>query len=206
MVIDRAPLGLLIAALGAAVLALSVFTPWYGVSITPSGAVAAQQEISIVAQEYGNVHLQARANGIGAELKSLAGRQLATVTAHQTMKHVSLILLVLAGIALLASLLRLADARGALTATGGQIALCGAIAAGIVLFRMVKRPDPAASFVSLSPTWGIWLALASAGAVVVGGLVAGTGRSRMRTSPKVGPGAPVARDVASPLAVFRDRP
>jgi hypothetical protein len=48
---DRAPLGLLIAALGAAVLAVSVFLPWYGVSITASGAASAQQELATVAQQ-----------------------------------------------------------------------------------------------------------------------------------------------------------
>jgi len=58
MVDDRAPLGLLIAALGAAVLAVSVFLPWYGVSITASGAASAQQELSTVAQQYGNASFQ----------------------------------------------------------------------------------------------------------------------------------------------------
>jgi len=42
MVEDRAPLGLIIAAVGAAVLAISVFLPWYGLSITQSGATATQ--------------------------------------------------------------------------------------------------------------------------------------------------------------------
>jgi|SRR5579871_3172443 len=206
MIVDRAPFGLVISTLGAAVLAVSVFAPWYGVSITPSGAAVAQQELAIVAHTYGNLNFQARANGIGAQFNTLAGRELATVTAHQTMKHVSTMLLILAGIALLASLLRLANARGVLMATGGQIALCGLIAAGIVVFRMVKRPDPAANFIALTPTWGIWLALGSAAAVVVGGLIAGSARFQTRTTHKVGPGPAVARDVASPLAVFRERP
>ena len=82
MVDDRAPLGLLIAALGAAVLAVSVFLPWYGVSITASGAASAQQELSTVAQQYGNASFQTGASQFGAEFSSLAGRQLATVSAQ----------------------------------------------------------------------------------------------------------------------------
>lgn len=206
MVVDRAPLGLLIAALGAAVLAVSVFAPWYGLSITASGAVAARQELSYVAEQYGNAAFQTRANGIEAQFDALTGRQLATVSAHQTMKHVSTILLVLAGIALLASLLRLADLRGLLYATGGQIALAGVIAAGIVIFRLYWHPDRAVGFISLSPIWGIWLALVSSAVVVAGGMVAGSGRSRLRETQKRGPGPPpIGRNVTSPLAIFRQR-
>src|SRR5262249_13224271 len=49
---DRSQLGFLVAALGAAVLAVSVFLPWYGVSITASGAATAQQQLTTVAQQY----------------------------------------------------------------------------------------------------------------------------------------------------------
>ena len=203
---DRAPVGLLIAALGAAVLALSVFQPWYGVSITASGAATAKQQLAVVARDYGNANFQAQANGVGARFDSLAGRQLATVSAHQTMKHTSLILLALAGIALLASVLRLADMRGPFSASGGHVALLGSLAVGVVLFRIVRPPDPAVNLVSLSLSWGIWLALLSAAVVVAGGLIAGKARTDWRRRPKVGPGPPpLGRDVASPLATFRAR-
>jgi hypothetical protein len=203
---DRAPLGLLIAVLGAAVLAISVFQPWYGVSIVASGGATARQELAVVAHDYGNPAIETRPNG--ARVGSLAGRQLATVSAHQTMKHVSLILLGLAGIALLASVLRLADMRGALRASGSQVALLGGLAAGVVVFRMVRPPDPAVNLVSLSLslTWGIWLALLSAALVVAGGLIAGSARTDWRRRPKVGPGPPpLRRDIASPLATARAR-
>src|SRR5579871_1826872 len=95
---DRRSFGLLISALAAAVLAVSVFLPWYGVSITRAGAAAAQQELVAVARQYGNTTFQDRASTIGQELGSLEGRQLATISAHQSLKHVSLILLVLAGV------------------------------------------------------------------------------------------------------------
>jgi hypothetical protein len=207
MVDDRAPLGLLIAALGAAVLAVSVFTPWYGVSITRTGAVNAQQEITVVARQYGSPSLQAQVRGIGEQFNSLVGRQLVTVTARQSMGHVSTILLALAGVALLASLLRLADMHGLLMASGGQVALLGGLAAGVVLLRMLWRPNGAVNFISLSLSWGIWLALLSASVIVIGGLIAGSARTDHRRRHKVGPGPPpIGRDVASPNALARVRP
>jgi hypothetical protein len=188
----HAPYGLLISALGAAVLAVSVFAPWYGVHVSQSGADAAGAQLVAVARQYGDTALQARANRVGAEFKSLAGREIGTVSAHQALKHVSLILLALAGIALLASLLRLANARGRLTAHGSQIALLGAAAGLVVIFRMVFRPDTT-GFVSLSLSWGIWLALVSSAAVFFGGVSAESSRASLRPRPKVGPGPPQLR-------------
>ena len=168
MVDDRAPLGLLIAALGAAVLAVSVFLPWYGVGITVTGAASARQELVSVAQRFGNSAFQTGANEVGARFGSFAGRRLGTVTAHRALKDVSRILLVLAGISLLVSLLRLA---GVLRAGGGPIALAGSGAALCVLFRLVSRPGPQTDLVSLSLGWGIWLALLGALAIAVGGFL-----------------------------------
>jgi len=187
---DRAPLGLLISALAAVVLALSVFAPWYGVTITPVGALAAKQELVTVAHEFGNATFQFRAIGFGDQMQSLAGHQIATLSAHQSMGHVSLILLALAGIALLASLLRLADMRGLFFATGSQIALLGAVAFVVVFFRLLVRPGGNVDLIALSPGWGIWVALLSAAAVAAGGLLAGSDRASTRVSQRLGPGPP----------------
>lgn len=184
---DRAPLGLLIAALGAAVLAVSVFLPWYGVSITASGVASAQQELATVARQYGNTTFQTGASEVGAEFSSLAGRQLATVSAHEASKDISALLLILAALALLTSLLRLAGVTGLLEAGGGQIALAGGTAALLVLFRMLSRPAAQSDLVSLSLSWGIWLALLGAVAIVVGGLVSASGQTRRRPAPSYGP-------------------
>ena len=184
MVDDRAPLGLLISALGAAVLAVSVFLPWYGVSITASGAASAQQELTTAAQQYGNASLQSGASAIGAQFSSLAGRQLATVSAHDVSKDISRILLVLAAAALLVSLLRLAGVGGVLEGGGGQIALAGGTAALLVLYRMVSPPGAQIDLVSLSLSWGIWVALLGAAAIVAGGIVsssAGTRRPQVQS-------------------------
>jgi hypothetical protein len=184
---DRAPLGFLIAALGAAVLAVSVFLPWYGVSITASGAASAQQELTTVAQQYGNASFQSGASQIGAEFSALAGHQLATVSAHDVSKKVGWILVLLAGIAGLAALLRLAGTTGLLDAGGGQIALAGGTAALFVLFRMLSRPGAQIDLVSLSLSWGIWLALLGAAAIVAGGLLAASAQAPGRPAPSYGP-------------------
>ncbi len=184
---DRPQLGFLISALGAAVLAVSVFLPWYGVSITASGAASAQQELAGVAQQYGNASFQAGASQLGAEFSSLAGHQLATVSAHEALKDISVILLLLAGAALLASLLRLAGLTGPLEAGGGQIALAGGVAMLFVLYRMVTPPAAQVDLVSLSLSWGIWLALLSAAAIVGGGLLSTSGQSRTHPAGSYGP-------------------
>jgi hypothetical protein len=203
---DRAPLGLLIAAVGAAALAISVFEPWYGLSLTASGATAAQQQLAAFAQQYGNAALQAKVDAVGARYNALVGHRLLTVSAHQAFGHISLILLVLAGIALLSALLRLADARGLFYASGKLISLLGALAAGAVIFRIAVKPDGVPAFIPLSLSWGIWLALLSAGAILAGGVIAGDGRSRLRATQMRGPGPPpIGREVASPLAIFRDQ-
>jgi hypothetical protein len=187
MVEDGAPLGLLIAALGAAVLAVSVFLPWYGVSITASGAASAQQELASVARQHGNTTFQMEASQVGAGFSSLAGRQFATVSAHEILKDIGPMLLVLAGVSLLAALLRLAGVTGLLEAGGGQIALAGSAAALCVLFRMLARPGGQTNFVSLSLSWGIWLALLGAAAIVAGGIFSASGPTRRRPAHSYGP-------------------
>lgn len=177
---DRSQLGFLVAALGAAVLAVSVFLPWYGVSITASGAASAQQELTAVAQQYGNTTFQAGASQLGAEFNSISGRQLATVSAHEALKDVSRILLLLAGVSLLVSLLHLSRLR---TTSGGQIALVGGLATLFVLYRIVSPPGSPTGLFSLSLSWGIWLALLSAAAIVGGGVLATTTQSQTHSLP-----------------------
>jgi hypothetical protein len=180
MVGERAPIGFLIATLGAVVLAISVFQPWYGVSITASGAASAQQELATATQQYGNATSQAMARQIGAQFGALTGRQLATVSGHGASKNVSRLLLALASISLIASLLRLVGFTGLLEAGGGQIATAGGTAALLVLFRMLSPPGAATGLVSLSLSWGIWLALLGAAAIVAGGFLAGSAQPRRR--------------------------
>jgi hypothetical protein len=181
MVDNRPSPGLLVSALGAAVLAVSVFLPWYSVSITPTGAAAAQQQFAAVARQYGNANLQTMADQIGAEFGSVTGRPLVTLSAHQALKDLSKILLLLAGVGLVASLLALA---GVVEVGGGQIALVGFAAILCVLFRMLSPPGTDTDFISLSLGWGSWLALGAAAAIVGGAL----------WTPFAGQSAPVEHD------------
>jgi hypothetical protein len=162
-------LGRVLAVAGAAVLAVSVFLPWYSVAITPGGAAYAQVALNSAAQRYGNATLQAEANTIGTSISSVAGHQVATVTAHQLLKTVSVVLLILAALAFLGALMWLAEIEEPIEVDGGQVAAVGALALLLVLFRMVDRPSVA--FFSLSLSWGVWLALLSSVAVVAGGLL-----------------------------------
>jgi hypothetical protein len=170
MVEDRLRLGSLISAVGAALLAVSVFLPWYGVTLTDSGAASAQQALNNVAQQYGNATFQTQAKAIGLGFSAFTGHQVTTLSAHQALKYLNVILLVLAAIAFLVALLRLAGASKPSQTGGGQAAFVGLLATVCVLFRMVERPAPLEEVFSLSLSWGIWLALASSVAIVIGSL------------------------------------
>ncbi len=164
---DRPRTGDLVATVGAALLAVSVFQPWYALTLTASGASSAQQALNQVAQQFGNAAFQSQASRVGSAFNEFAGHQLATVSAHQVLKYLSVVLLILAAAAFIAALSALA---GASQASGGQIALLGLAAALCVLFRMVDRPAAEEEVLTLSLQWGIWLALGSCLAIIVGGL------------------------------------
>jgi len=168
---DRSRYGLAVSALGAIVLAVSVFVPWYGVSLTTAGVSFAQQFGDQVASQYGNAAMQSLMSGAHAALAGLAGHQFAALSAHQALHAINVILLVLAGLAMLDAILPLARSGGSLPAgAGGSVVVLGFLAAGCVLYRMVDPPTPAGNLVSLSLREGSWLALLGALAMVLGGL------------------------------------
>jgi hypothetical protein len=183
---ERSRLGLVIAAVGAIVLAISVFLPWYGVSFTESGIAATQQSAQQAISEFGNAKLQASAGGLDSSLAGLAGRQVGALTAHQAFKYMSILLLVIAGLALVDVLPPLARSAPSIPGgAGGSAVLLGAIAAICVLFRMAVRPEVFEGAVALSLREGAWLALIGSAAIVVGGMW-----------PRVG-GAPAAAETAN---------
>jgi hypothetical protein len=169
----RARYGALIATAGAALLAVSVFLPWYSLSLTAAGISSAQQAVNNAAAQYGNAALQNQVRGIGASFGGLAGHQLTTLSAHQTLKYISVALLILAAIAFLSGLLRLVSVTDSPLSGSGQIALVGVMASVCVLFRIVERPAPEQDAFSLSLSGGIWLALGSSAAIVLGGVWSG---------------------------------
>src|SRR5271154_3084092 len=135
---DRPRYGLLISALGAVVLAVSVFLPWYGVSFTAAGLAFAQQIGDQAVSQFGNAALQGYLGEFHANLNSLAGHQFIALSAHQALKNMNVVLLVIAGVAIVIALMALAGV-GALSLDGHRapLALLGILAALCVLFRMV---------------------------------------------------------------------
>lgn len=107
---------------------------------------------------------------LGTSFSALAGHQFATLSAHQALKYLSVILLILAAIAFASGLLRLAGSSELSLSGGGEVALVGLMATACVLFRMVDRPLFEENLFSLSLSGGIWLALGSSLAIVAGGL------------------------------------
>jgi hypothetical protein len=168
MTASRSRYGSLVSAIGAIVLVIAVFVPWYGISLTEHGVALAQQLGEGFAAQFGNAALQERVASAHATLSALAGHEIVAVSAHQVLKTVNVVLLVLGGLACAVALVSLADPDA--IANGGRslLTLLGLGAAAFVAFRMVVRPTPAGGVVALSLREGAWLALLG-GAAVIGG-------------------------------------
>lgn len=157
---SRSTYGLLASAVGAILLAVSVFLPWYGVSFTNRGIATAQQAAEQAGAQFGNAALQARLGGLHASLGTLVGREFTSLSAHQALSTLNIVLLILAGLGILIALLALAGPASASTdANRVPLALLGLIGAACVVFRMVDPPTPDGGLLSLSLREGAWLAL-----------------------------------------------
>ena len=168
---DRPRHGLLLSTLGAVLLAVSVFLPWYALTITGSGIAFIQRAGTQFAAQFGNAQLQGAVAGLHADLSALAGRQLGTVSGHQALANISVVLLVLASLGLLLALSALARPLPLSSGSYGElIAVLGALAVACVLYRVLRVPDPAPSFVTFSLRGGAWLSLLGSLAMVAGGL------------------------------------
>jgi hypothetical protein len=171
---------------GGVVLAISVFLPWYAITLTANGVSVAQQGLDNVAQQFGNSAFQSTAASVGSRFSSLVGKQLGTVSAHQVLKYISVVLLILAGVAILLTIVRLTG-TGSHSQPRGTLALIGFVAALCIAFRMFARPDADADAFALSLSWGAWLALASSIAIIVGDLLPG---GATQVYPQPGPTPP----------------
>jgi hypothetical protein len=171
MVGERSRYGLLVSALGAIVQAISVFLPWYGVSFTATGIAFVQQLGDQVASQFGNATLQSYVGNLHANLGTLAGQQFTALSAHQVLKDLNVVLLILAGLAVLDSLVPLARSAAPVSDGGGaSVVLLGSVAAICVLYRMIHPPTPAGELIALSLREGAWLALLGSLAMIAGGL------------------------------------
>jgi hypothetical protein len=167
---DRSPIGWLVSALGAIVLVVSVFLPFYGVSLTARGVAFMQQLESEQVQKFGNAALQGELGSLHARVGALAGRSLVGVSAHQVFSTISSTTLIAGGLAVLLALLPLVrESSPESDGTGPWLALLGAIAAVCVLSRMGVRPGEN-GIVSFTLREGAWLALLGSVAMVAGGL------------------------------------
>jgi hypothetical protein len=188
---SRSRYGLAVSALGALVLAIAVFVPWYGVSFTASGVAGAQRVSEQVAGQYGNAAMQSAISSVRGDWSSLVGREITSLSAHQALSTTNVVLLVLAGLACLIALFALAgaNASGAPPSDASRfpLAALGLIACACVLFRMVDPPTPQGGFLALSLREGSWIALLGAIALLLGALWPGGGRRSSDASGEVSP-------------------
>jgi hypothetical protein len=99
-------------------------------------------------------------SGLHADLGALAGQQLTALTAHQALKNLNVVLLMLAALALLDALVPLARHAARLPdGAGASVVLLGCVAAVCVSYRMIVPPTPDGNLVALSVREGAWLAL-----------------------------------------------
>jgi len=104
-------------------------------------------------------------------LTGLTGQQLGAVSAHEVLKDMNVLLLILAGLAILDALFPLARAASVVPdGAGGAVVLLGLVACVCVLYRMLVPPTPAGNVVALSLREGPWLALMGSLMMVVGGI------------------------------------
>jgi hypothetical protein len=174
---DRSRYGLVLSAVGAIVLAVSVFLPWYGVSLTASGVVFAQQIGEQVASQFANATLQGYMQGLHANLGGVAGHQFMALSAHQVLKDLNVVLLVLAALALLDAFVPLARSSSPLpVGAGASGVLIGSVATACTLYRMLVPPTPAGNLLALSLREGAWLALLGSLTMIAAGLWPRIGR------------------------------
>ncbi len=152
----RRPWAYAIAALGGLGLLRSLWLPWYSFQIPASVLDQAEQAGS---------HFGALAPLIqqGAEVMRQLGPQHLTAwdVFHQIDVALAIAGVVAAGLAGLAL-------TGRATGVSPVIAVAGAVAASLIVYRLLKPPGPSEI---LHPAWGLWFALLGAGAVVAGGLL-----------------------------------
>ncbi len=170
MAADRSPIGWLTSVLGAIVLVVSVFLPWYGLALTTRGIAYMQRVQSEQIQRFGNATLQGELRHLNARVQTLAGKSLVTITGHQAFSKISVVLLICGGLGILIALVPLGrEMSSDFDGTAPWLALLGLIAILCVLYRMAVRPDEDVN-VTASLREGAWLALLGSIGLLLGGL------------------------------------
>jgi hypothetical protein len=155
--------GLAVSAVGDIVTAIAVYQPWYGIGITPAGASAAQQGISSLPGA------SAYAGTIGAAASAAVGRTVFSVTAHQALHQISIVLLIVAAAAILVSIVGLAGSEPSFAGSSASgVAGLGVIGALLTIFRMVDHLSDPLGYFTVSVRFGAFLSLLGCAAIVAG--------------------------------------
>jgi hypothetical protein len=173
MTASRPRYGSLVSAIGAIVLVVAVFLPWYGVSVTAHGLALAQQAGASFAAQFGNAALQDQVASAHASSSGLAGEEIVSVSAHQALSTINVVLLLFGGLACAVALVALAAPMAISDGGRSLLSLFGLAAAACVLYRIIDPPTPEGDVISLSLREGTWLALLGSAAVLAGALVSG---------------------------------
>jgi hypothetical protein len=147
--------GPLLASLGALLLALATFLPWYEVAVSDGGTLAPASG-----------PLPAHAGALPVY------EQVTVFGAHHALRLAAIVLLVLAALALLDALVALSRRATEPNGAGGAVALFGALAFAWVLYRVLVPPAVAASAGAPSLREGAWLALLGSLMMLGGGISA----------------------------------
>ena len=134
-----------------------------------AGIAFVQQAGDQAATQYGNAALKSYLGTFHASLAGLAGHEFVALSAHQALKQINVVLLILAGLGIVIALVGLAGPTPSAEATRGPLALLGALAAALALFRMLVPPaGHSEGLLTLSVREGAWLALLGALAMIGG--------------------------------------
>ncbi len=154
-----------ISAGGGVVTAFSVYQPWYGIGITGAGARAAQQTISSLPG------FSQFAAGVGAAASASVGSSLESVSAHDALAQINVVLLIIAAAVILVSIVGLAGANPEFPGqSAGPVAALGLIGALLTIYRMVDPPNPMPEFLTITLRFGAYTTLLGCGAIVGGAL------------------------------------
>jgi len=140
---ERSRYGLLASAVGAVLLAVSVFLPWYAVTLHAASAVP---------------------------VAPIARQPATALSGQHALEYLSVVLLVLAALALLDALLPLLRSGPLPDGAGAALPLLGGAATAAVAYHIVDRPSPAGSLGSPTLREGVWLALLGSALMLAGGL------------------------------------
>lgn len=183
---QRTRIGLAVSAVGGIVTAISVYQPWYGIGITQAGVGAAEQQISSLPG------LSPWAAQFGAAASSAVGHTVVSVSAHQSLHQINVVLLIIAAATILVAIAGLAGAHPQFPGqSAGPVAALGLIGALLTIFRMVDPPNPMPEFLTLSLRIGAYTTLLGCGAIIAGALWPGAGRGAAAAPEAPGDGASV---------------